>query len=133
MSNLVREICHASAEAARRRIGRLLSASIETTCWAGLHTGLTIACFFEGGPVSSASTNKRARSLYNLAGHKEVEQRVGDRYRHEVSDKGLGLTRHGMQVRLKSWGYEASREACQEWLKRHRLGLGDAVDGNAAM
>ena len=62
-----------------------------------------------------------------------MEELVGDRYRREVSDKGLGLTRDSMQKNLERWGYDAGRGACQEWLKKYRMGHENAVDGSAGV
>ena len=41
-------------------------------------------------------------------------QAVGARYRLEVTDLGLGVTSREMRQMLLGWGYQVSREACQE-------------------
>ena len=41
-------------------------------------------------------------------------QAVGARYRLEVTDLGLGVTPRDMLKMLLDWGYQVSREACQE-------------------
>ena len=39
---------------------------------------------------------------------------MGARYRLEVTDLGMGVTPREMLKMLLSWGYQVSREACQE-------------------
>jgi hypothetical protein len=58
---------------------------------------------------------------------------VGRRYRREVSDLGLGIGRHEMRQRLADWGYAASRESCQEWLRTHRQNRQDVRFGGASV
>ena len=41
-------------------------------------------------------------------------QAAGARYRLEVTDLGMGVTPREMMKTLLSWGYQVSREACQE-------------------
>ena len=41
-------------------------------------------------------------------------QAVGARYRLEVTDLGMGVTSREMRKMLLGWGYQVSREACQE-------------------
>ena len=65
-------------------------------------------------------------------GAKALEEAVGARYRAEITDLGLGFAPQGMLKKLKTWGYVASREACQEWLRGYRLGDG-AKDGGAGV
>ena len=38
-----------------------------------------------------------------------------------MSDKGLGVAKQDMQSRLRAWGYEATQEACRNWLMRYRM------------
>lgn len=61
-----------------------------------------------------------------------LEAACGDRYRLEVSDKGLGLIRADMARRLLAWGFRASEALCREWLVKYRLG-DNARAGNAAV
>ena len=50
----------------------------------------------------------------------------------EAIPLGIAHTQREMRLRLRDWGYEASREGCQEWLRRYRTG--DAsTEGNAAV
>ena len=53
-----------------------------------------------------------------LVGAKAVEDAVGARYRKEVTDIGPVKAMHfrSMKARLRTWGYEVSREACQDML-----------------
>ena len=37
-----------------------------------------------------------------------------------------------MRLRLRDWGYEASREGCQEWLRKY-CRSGGSTEGNAAV
>ena len=39
---------------------------------------------------------------------------MGARYRREVTNLGLGVTPRDMLEMLLGWGYQVSREACQE-------------------
>ncbi len=52
----------------------------------------------------------------------------GERYRREVTDLGRGFSVYDMKSKLQIWGYDASREACEQLLKRYRLGYG-SMDG----
>ena len=67
-----------------------------------------------------------------LEGAAAVEQACGAKYRAEVTDRGLGFGPREMRRKLLEWGYEATREGCQEWLKQYRLGDG-AKDGGVGM
>ena len=53
-----------------------------------------------------------------LVGAQALEQACGARYREEVTDLGLGFAARDMVSKLRTWGYDASREACQE-LSKH--------------
>ena len=77
--------------------------------------------------VSGASS-----AVQKIEGMLMLEETCGERYRREVSDLGLGFAVYDMKSKLQTWGYEASRESCQEWLKRYRLGDG-AKDGGVAV
>ena len=59
-----------------------------------------------------------------LEGPAEVEQACGERYRKQVSDLGMGHGKREMQKRLYVWGYDATKQACKDWLQRYRLGDG---------
>ena len=47
-------------------------------------------------------------------------------------DLGIGHACRDMQLRLRGWGYDVSREACQEWLRKYRL-AGSATEGICAV
>ena len=81
--------------------------------------------------ASSAST-AGTTEVIEVAGHQELEKACGFRYRREVTDLGLGFNRTEMQQTLLSWGFQVSRTACDQWLKRYRIGEG-GVDGSAAL
>ena len=72
-------------------------------------------------PQAAAAAGAASSSgiVTQLIGAKEVEEVVGVRYRKEVTDLGLGLGYHHMKARLRTWGYEVSREACQDLLTRN--------------
>ena len=97
---------------------------------AGLGGRLGLVSLSRAAPSSAAASSsalyKRPRSLHSFTGYKEVEEQVGDRYRREVSDKGVGLAKDSMQQKLQNWGHE-------EWLKRYRMGVGNAVDRTVAV
>ena len=61
-----------------------------------------------------------------------MEEACGAKYRAEVTDHGLGFGRGDMLRKLLEWGYRATRESCQEWLKQYRLGDG-AKDGGVGV
>ena len=44
----------------------------------------------------------------------------------------MGHTTRDMRQRLRGWGYDVSREACQEWLRKYRF-AGPGIDGNPAV
>ena len=67
-------------------------------------------------PVAAAGAASSSRIVLELAGAKAVEEAVGARYRREVTDLGLGVSVPDMKARLRTWGYEVSREACQDVL-----------------
>ena len=48
--------------------------------------------------ASNSAPPKRPRSLQSLAGYKQVEEHVGDKYRSEVSDKGFGIKARSMRA-----------------------------------
>ena len=62
-------------------------------------------------------------SYIGLHTAEDIENSCGIRYRQEVSDKGLGLSRFEMQSLLLSWGFEASHNVCQLWLEKYRMGI----------
>ena len=59
--------------------------------------------------------------MQRIEGADALEAACGARYRLEVSDKGLGVAERDMQSRLRLWGYEATQEACRNWLMRYRM------------
>ena len=67
-----------------------------------------------------------------LLGAKAVEEACGPRYRREVTNLGLGFAVHHMVSTLRTWGYEPTRESCQEWLRTYRLSDG-GKDGGAGV
>ena len=74
---------------------------------------------------ASAVCDSPAVHVSNIALHtaEDIENACGIRYRQEVSDKGLGLSRFEMQSLLLSWGFEASHNVCQVWLEKYRMGI----------
>ena len=70
--------------------------------------------------------------ILELSDAQHIEQTCGSRYRTEVTDLGLGISQAHMTQRLLSWGYRASRPACEKWLAMYRLGAG-VRDGNVAI
>ena len=81
---------------------------------------------------ASAAPVLPAPAAVPLSTTAEVEAACGGRYRAEVSDHGMGLTRGQMRATLLQWGYDVSLHVCREWLVRYRLG-GGVVDGCAAV
>ena len=67
-------------------------------------------------PAAAAGAASSSGILTNLVGAKAVEDAVGARYRQEVTDIGLGTAGRNMKARLRTWGYEVPREACQDML-----------------
>ena len=65
-------------------------------------------------PAAAAGAASSSRIVTNLVGAKAVEDAVGARYRQEVIDIGLGTGACSMKARLRTWGYEVSRDACQD-------------------
>ena len=59
-----------------------------------------------------------------------LEAACGQRYREEVSDKGLGLVCYDMRRRLIAWGFDASAVVCRLWLEKYQLGHGAKDGGN---
>ena len=66
--------------------------------------------------VSAASSSSARQAGIKLLGAKAVEEACGLRHRREVSDLCLGFAVHHMVSSLRTWGYDASRESCQERL-----------------
>ena len=80
-------------------------------------------------PVSAPSAGAASSFgiVIELAGAKAVEEAVGARYRKELArgigfDFVQGVSTEGryMKARLRTWGYEVSREACQDLLESSR-------------
>ena len=68
----------------------------------------------EAPEVSAAAPSSGPEACTKLLGDKAVEQACGARYRREVFDFGLGVAVHHMVSTLRTWGYDATRESCQE-------------------
>ena len=83
-------------------------------------------------PAAAEAVPAVAPELTQVSNCDGLEAACGERYRLEVSDKGLGLARNEMRSLLLAWGYDASAWSCREWLAKYRLGHG-AKDGNAAV
>ena len=73
-------------------------------------------CAIEPPEVSAAASSSGPQAGIKLLGAKAVEEACGPRYRREVTDLGLGFAVHHMMSSLRTWGYDASRESCQERL-----------------
>ena len=71
-------------------------------------------------PEPVAGAGSPSRIVLELAGAQAVDEAVGARYRREVTDLGLGVTERDMKARLRTWGYEVAREACQDRLRSIR-------------
>ena len=70
-------------------------------------------------PVPKRSTSSSSTSSpVLLSGACEVEATIGQRYRLQVSDLGLGVQRRDMRQRLLEWGYDVPQRACRNWLHR---------------
>ena len=74
-------------------------------------------------PAAAAGAASSSGIVIELAGAKAVEEAVGARYRKELArgigfDFVQGVSTEGryMKARLRTWGYEVSREACQDLL-----------------
>ena len=65
-------------------------------------------------PAAAAGAASSSRIVTNLVGAKAVEEAVGARYRQEFIDIGLVTGARSMKARLRTWGYEVSRDACQD-------------------
>ena len=70
----------------------------------------------EAPEVSAAASSSGPQARIKLLGAKAVEEACGPRYRREVTDLGLGFAHRQMVSTLRAWGYDASRESCQERL-----------------
>ena len=70
----------------------------------------------EAPEVSAAASSSGPQARIKLLGAKAVEEACGPRYRREVTDLGLGFAHRQMVSTLRTWGYDASRESCQERL-----------------
>ena len=70
-------------------------------------------------PAAVAGAASSSGIVTNLVGAQALEDAVGARYRKEVTDIGLGTGGRYMKARLRTWGYEVSREACQDLLTRN--------------
>ena len=64
--------------------------------------------------VSAAASSSGPQGGIKQLGAKAVEEACGPRYRREVTDLGLGFEHRQMVSTLRKWGYDASRESCQE-------------------
>ena len=84
----------------------------------------------QAASASSAAGQDRVR--ITLQNAEDLDKEVGQRYRKEVSDFGMGLAHRDMQQRLKAWGYDAGQVAVRIWLGNYRLGDG-AKYGSAAV
>ena len=58
---------------------------------------------------------------------------VGNRYREEFSDLGLGLGYRDMIEKLAEWGYDVGPTVCRNLLGTYRLGDTSSKDGCAAL
>ena len=75
-------------------------------------------------PASAVCNSPAVHVSYiGLDTAEDIENSCGIRYRQEVSDKGLGLSRFEMQSLLLSWGFEASHNVCQVWLEKYLMGI----------
>ena len=63
---------------------------------------------------AAGDSHAAAGAMRGVSGAAALEEAVGARYRREVIDIGLGFSARDMRRRLVSWGFDASREACQE-------------------
>ena len=72
-------------------------------------------------PEPVAGAGSPSRIVLELAGAQAVDEAVGARYRREVTDLGLGVSDRDMKARLRTWGYEVAREACQDMLWSSRI------------
>ena len=86
----------------------------------------------EAPEVSAAASSSGPQAGIKLLGAKAVEEACGPRYRREVTDLGLGFAHRQMVSTLRTWGYDATRESCQEWLRTYRLSDG-GKDGGAGV
>ena len=86
----------------------------------------------EAPEASAAASSSGPQAGIKLVGAKAVEEACGPRYRREVSDLGLGVSQRQMVSTLRTWGYEPTRESCQEWLRTYRLSDG-GKDGGAGV
>ena len=82
--------------------------------------------------VSAAASSSGQTPSIQLDGADAVEKACGSRYRKEVTDLGLGFAAREMVSKLRTRGYDASREGCQEWLRKYRLCDG-AKDGGVGV
>ena len=68
-------------------------------------------------PVAKRSTSSSSSPVL-LNGACGVEAVIGQRYREQVTDLGLGVQERDMRQRLLEWGYDVSQGACRNWLHR---------------
>ena len=71
-------------------------------------------CAIEAPEVSAAASSSGPQAGTKLLGAKAVEEACGLRYRQQVTDLGLGFAVHHMVSTLRTGGYDATRESCQE-------------------
>ena len=83
--------------------------------------------------ISAASSSSAPAVLISITGPDDLEKTCGEKYRREVADLGFGHARGDMVKTLRTWGYEASREACREWLRKYRTGNDGAKDGGVGV
>jgi len=83
--------------------------------------------------VSAASSSSAPADLFSIIGADELEKTCGEKYRQEMTDWGFGHAFRDMVKVLRTWGYDTSREACQEWLRKYRLGNDGAKDGGVGV
>ena len=69
-------------------------------------------------PVAKRSTSSSSSPVL-LTGACGVEAVIGQRYREQVTDLGLGVQKREMRQRLLEWGYDVSEQACRTWLQRY--------------
>ena len=82
--------------------------------------------------AASPSSASSVSQLVKIEGATRVEAEIGQRYRQQLSDLGLGVNERDMQRRLLAWGFDATQRSCRKWLERYRLGDG-ARDGSVSV
>ena len=86
----------------------------------------------EPRPKKRIRVSRGRQAKIKVSTPEELESICGCKYRREVSDLGLGMTKTEMKNTLYAWKIDASMATCAGWLTEYRLGDG-AKDAGAGV